>query len=113
MRRRPTASRRDWRALVVRNRTAGLTVVTPWLDHPEFLHDYEQAVQGAQVVIVDNGSTPGTHVLLCGLVDRLGGVLITNHKNRWFSAAINQGLDLARTDAVLILNNDISAEPGF
>lgn len=99
----------------MRNRTPGLTVVTPWLDHPEFIHAYEHALKdsGAHVIVVDNGSTPDTHAQLYYLVRRLGGTLITNHQNRWFAAAINQGLDVARTDAVLILNNDIQADAGF
>jgi GT2 family glycosyltransferase len=87
--------------------------VTPWLGHPEFIMDYEQAVTGAHVVIVDNGSAPDVHGQLFCMVRRLGGTLLTNSANRWFAAAINQGIDVARTDAVLILNNDIAADPGF
>jgi GT2 family glycosyltransferase len=99
----------------VRNRVPGLTVVTPWLDHPELIHDYELALNstGVAVIIIDNGSSEGSHWALAQMVDRLGGVLITNPANRWFAAAINQGLDLARTDAICILNNDIMGPPSW
>jgi GT2 family glycosyltransferase len=95
---------------VSRTRAPGLTVVTPWLEHPEFIPDDEHAVTGAQVILIDNGSTPGVHTQLYALASRLGGVLVTNPTNRWFAAAINQGLDLARTEAVVILNNDIATD---
>lgn len=78
-----------------------LTLVTPWLDHMELADDYWKAVAhagpGVQVLVVDNGSVPplpNAH--------RLG-------HNAGFSRACNVGLELARTDAVLFLNNDVAA----
>lgn len=96
-----------------RSRSAGLTIVTPWLDHPEFIEDYERAVKrsGADVIVIDNGSTPDNHARLYYMVQHVAGVLVTNRVNQWFSAAVNQGLDLARTEAIVVLNNDIIAEP--
>lgn len=88
-----------------------LNVVTPWLDRPEFIRDFEHAVQGVgvEVVVVDNGSTAKTEALLREMVDRLGGRFIRNEGNRWFAAACNRGLAAASGEVILFLNNDISA----
>jgi GT2 family glycosyltransferase len=75
------------------------TVVTPWLNHRELERDYWQALRhvDAEVIVVDNGSQPPL-------------------PNAWrlptntgFAHASNTGLQLARTDAVVFLNNDIAA----
>jgi len=75
------------------------TIVTPWLNHMELAKDYWKAVAmtDADVLVIDNGSDPplpNAH--------RLGF-------NGGFSHASNVGLELARTQAVLFLNNDIYA----
>lgn len=76
-----------------------LTVVTPWWNHIELARDYWHAMRIAedvQVIVVDNASDPP---------------LPNAHRlpvNSGFSHACNVGLHLARTDAVLFLNNDIA-----
>lgn len=93
-----------------------LTVVTPWLDRPHFIPDYEAAVRapGVEVVIVDNGSSAENARRLRDLVARLGGKLVRNETNRWFAAANNQGLAAATGDAVVFLSNDVWAPgPGW
>ena len=75
-----------------------LTVVTPWHNHREFDRDYWAAISAAfsvDVIIIDNASTPALPN---------GWRLPTN---TGFSHACNIGLQLARTEAVLFLNNDI------
>ena len=85
-------------------RSPSITVVTAWLNHRELERDYWNAVntEDCEVLIVDNGSTPP---------------LPNAHRldfNSGFSHASNVGLNLARTDAVLFLNNDIFADkPGW
>jgi GT2 family glycosyltransferase len=82
-----------------------ITVVTPWFNRrAEFERDYWAAMRVAdvEVLVIDNGSEPPL-------------------PNAWrlpfnsgFSHACNVGLELARTDAVLFLNNDVAAtEPGW
>ncbi len=76
-----------------------LTVVTPWWNHREFERDYWLAMRCAQVevLVVDNASDPP---------------LPNAHRlsfNSGFAHACNVGLQLAHTDAVLFLNNDIAA----
>lgn len=74
-----------------------ITIVTPWHNHPEFAEDYWRAVRysGCDALVIDNGSDPP---------------LPNAHRldtNTGFSYASNVGLGLARTEAVLFLNNDI------
>lgn len=92
-----------------------VSIVTPWLDHPELIPAYEAAAAGAQVVIVDTGSTPENCAQVAAMAIRLGGY----HK-AWldgrpfsFAAACNDGLAYATGDIVMFLNNDISADPGW
>lgn len=76
-----------------------ITVVTPWVNHREFERDYWAAMRlvDVEVLVIDNGSQPP---LPNGWrLDR----------NEGFHRACNLGLELARTDAVLFLNNDIRA----
>lgn len=80
--------------------TLTLTVVTPWRNHRELERDYWAAMRtvNARVLVIDNGSHPPLPNA------------IRFDENLGFSKACNVGLDLARTDAVLWLNNDIRAE---
>jgi GT2 family glycosyltransferase len=76
-----------------------LTVVTPWFNHRELDAGYWQAMHSAnaRVIVIDNGSQPPLP----------NGYRLD--ENTGFSRACNLGLELARTDAVLFLNNDIIA----
>ncbi len=74
-----------------------ITVVTPWMNHRELEREYWAALrtEDCEVLVIDNGSTPP-----------LPNAWRLDH-NSGFSRASNVGLELARTDAVLFLNNDI------
>lgn len=89
-----------------------ISIITPWLDHPEFIADYENAVRatGIEVIVIDNGSASANATALSAMVGRLGAKYIRNEENRWFSGANNQGLAIATGEVVLFLNNDISSE---
>ncbi len=90
-----------------------LSIVTPWRDHPELISDYERSVAGAQVIVVDNASSPENALLLRQMVQRLDGVYVRNDVDRGFATSNNQGLESARGEIVLFLNNDILTGPGF
>lgn len=92
-----------------------ISIITPWLDHPEFIADYERAVAdpNTEVILIDNASVEKNAAALREMVERLSGKYIRNTQNRWFSAANNQGLAVATGQIVLFLNNDISASPGW
>ncbi len=77
-----------------------ITVVTPWMGHPELRPDYQEAMNVGRpedVVIIDNGNAPD--LVLARYID--------HGKNLGFARASNLGLGWADTDAVLFLNNDI------
>ncbi len=81
-----------------------ITVVTPWFQHRELQRDYWAALrtEDCEVLIIDNGSEPP-----------LPNAWRLDH-NSGFSHASNVGLELAQTDAVLFLNNDVFAtKPGW
>ncbi len=90
-----------------------LSIITPWRNHAELIPDYENAVSGAQVIIIDNASAPDAAAALRALTDRLHGLYIRNEINAGFSGANNQGLARATGEIVLFLNNDIAAGPSF
>lgn len=79
-----------------------MAIVTPWLGHHELADDYIDAVapelrEGDRVIIVDNGDAP-----------ELPFPRATPTHNLGFSGGSNLGLNLARGEAVLFLNNDIT-----
>lgn len=87
-----------------------VTIVTPWLNHPELIPQYEAAVQGAeQVIIIDNGSNDETAAALADMMKRLPGALVTLPTNQGYSHANNLGLERATGEIVIFLNNDIEA----
>lgn len=78
-----------------------LTVATPWIDHMELADDYWAAMAhagpGVEVLVIDNGSDPPLPNAY-----RMG-------YNAGFSRACNVALRIARTDAIVWVNNDIVA----
>ncbi len=81
-------------------RGPSITVVTPWLNHPELVDDYMDAIlvgNPDDLIVVDNASEPPLD---------LPGIRLDT--NEGFSKACNIGLRAATTDAVLFLNNDIA-----
>lgn len=92
-----------------------ISIVTPWLDHPELIPEYQSAVAGAQVVIVDNGSSKATSKALRHMVESLDNdsVYLRNRENTYFSLANEIGRTEAQRDIILFLNNDIRANPGW
>lgn len=89
-----------------------ISVITPWLDRPEFIEDYGRAVcaDGVEVITIDNGSAKENANALECMTRHLGGKYIRNEENRWFSAANNQGLAQSTGQIVIFLNNDIAGD---
>jgi glycosyltransferase involved in cell wall biosynthesis len=62
-----------------------------------------------ELIVADNGSTDGTGAYLAGVQD-VAAVpvrVISNRENRGFPAAVNQGLQQARGEYLVLLNNDV------
>lgn len=69
---------------------------------------------GAEVLVVDNGSKDGTPAYLAAMAERFPALrLLLNEDNRGFVRAANQGLDAARGQLLVLLNNDIVVPPDW
>ena len=67
------------------------------------------------LIVVDNGSTDGTAEYLAGLQDggRVPVTIVRNERNLGYPAAINQGLQVARGEHLVLLNNDTVVTEGW
>jgi glycosyltransferase involved in cell wall biosynthesis len=67
------------------------------------------------LLVVDNGSDDGTADYLSGVQDvsPVPVTVISNATNRGFPAAINQGLQYARGEYLVLLNNDVVVTEGW
>lgn len=70
-----------------------------------------QLPPGAEVVLVDNGSTDGTAAWSRATYPAVR--LVELRKNLGFAGGTNAGLRAARGELLLLLNNDAFVEPGF
>jgi glycosyltransferase involved in cell wall biosynthesis len=68
-----------------------------------------------ELIVIDNGSTDGTAAYLADLRDTapFPVTVIANAKNLGFPAAINQGLECARGEYLVLLNNDVVVTDGW
>lgn len=90
----------------------GVTVVTPWLDHPELIGPYRLITDdAAQVIIIDNGSGPEGAAALEAAFGPFDHeqirMVIRLEEPIGFGAACNLGLDHANEPIVCFLNNDV------
>jgi len=67
-----------------------------------------------EIIFVDNHSTDGTKKYLRNLVQQHPNYkLIVNKTNKGFAAGNNQGMNLAKGEYILLLNNDILVSDGW
>ena len=67
-----------------------------------------------ELVLIDNGSTDETPAYLDSLQGRPGPervLVIHNEQNRGYPCGVNQGLEAARGDYLVLLNNDVVVTP--
>ena len=100
---------------------AGLTsIIVPCFNQREFTRHCLQALfqhtrPAWELIVVDNGSTDGTAIYLEGAQDTTAVpvTVVTNARNRGFPVAVNQGLEVARGEFLVILNNDAVVTDGW
>jgi len=67
-----------------------------------------------ELIIVDNASTDGTRDYLDRLVNERENVkVILNENNKGFAGGNNQGIQAAKGDYIVLLNNDTIVTPGW
>jgi GT2 family glycosyltransferase len=64
-----------------------------------------------RVIVVDNGSTDGSKLLLQSCYSQIRTIYLSH--NTGFSHAVNVGIKAAHTPFVILLNNDTIVRPGF
>jgi N-acetylglucosaminyl-diphospho-decaprenol L-rhamnosyltransferase len=91
------------------------TVVIPTLNARELLTQTLEALAAQtvehDVVVVDNASLDGTAE---HLAERFPAVRVLRlERNAGFGRAVNRGVELVETEAVVLINNDVLCEPEF
>src|SRR3569832_835772 len=85
-----------------------ISIITPWSGSTaDLLPDYANAVQGCEVIIVDNASAPETAAAL----EAAGGVYLRQETNQGFAGGNNIGYAHATGDIIIFLNSDVAADP--
>jgi glycosyltransferase involved in cell wall biosynthesis len=103
------------------HRSIGLTsIIIPCWDQIQFFQQCFAALKehtrpAWELIVIDNGSTDGTATYLPGARDMapVPVTIVTNSANLGFPAAINRGLQLARGDNSVLLNNDVVVTDGW
>ncbi len=91
-----------------------ISAVTCWSGATgDLLGDYFSAVQGAEVVTVNNAASPDTTHMLDQMHEQIGGRHIKNATNLGFAAGNNQGYAAAGGDVIIFLNSDIAGDARF
>ncbi len=93
-----------------------VTVVIPNLNGKEYIRGCldslrRQTLGALPVIIVDNGSTDGSREIIEAEYPEVN--LIPLDKNYGFCRAVNIGIQEAKTEFVLLLNNDMDTAPDF
>lgn len=70
-----------------------------------------QTYKNYEVVVVDNGSTDGSNTLVQEQFPKVR--LIQNKENIGFSRALNVGARQVEADVIVLLNNDVFAQPDW
>ena len=92
-----------------------VSIVIPNYNGKHFLENclnsvFEQKIKDQEVIVVDNGSTDGSLEYL----DTFPGVrVIALDKNYGFCRAVNEGIKAAKSEYVILLNNDTEVDKSF
>ena len=89
-----------------------ISIITPFSGSTsELIPDFKAAVEGAEIIIVDNASDGATAHGLTEFIQPAH--YIRNATNLGFAAANNQGYAKATGDIIMFLNSDVAAAPGW
>ncbi len=93
-----------------------ITIVIPHFNGLKILDDCLRSVfsnnfNGFEVLVIDNGSTDGSQTMVKRKYPQVR--LIQNSENKGYAGACNQGIEMAKTRYVLLLNNDTVMPTNF
>ncbi len=93
-----------------------ITVVIPHYNGIEILDDclkslYANTFKDFETLLIDNGSTDGSQDMVRQKYPQV--TLVQNEENLGYAGGCNQGIRLARTEYVLLLNNDTVMPANF
>lgn len=93
-----------------------ITVIIPNRNGKQFLKTClrslrKQTLRDYQIIIVDNASTDGSVSFLIRNYPEVK--LIKFSKNKGFAAAVNEGIKESQGEFVVLLNNDVEADPSW
>lgn len=91
-----------------------VTAVIPHWNRRELLQSMlasmrDQTRPFDEVIVADNGSTDGS----AEFAEQQGACVLRLGSNLGFAAAVNRGIDAARSEWVAILNNDVTLDAGW
>lgn len=92
-----------------------ISIIIPVLNQQDMSYEcirtiMENTAAGTyEMVIIDNGSDPPFKPPFTGF-NHL--TLIRNESNRGFPVAVNQGINSAKGDTIIVMNNDVFVPPG-
>lgn len=90
-----------------------VSIIIPAFNQEEMTQECIYAVldstQDCEIIVIDNGSTPKITVPFSGFIDTK---VIRNESNLGFPVAINQGIQAAKGENIILLNNDVIVTSG-
>jgi len=93
-----------------------VSIVLPVFNQPSMTEDCLAAIrantQDYEIVMVDNGSDPPLY-WSDGSLDQGDRLIIRNETNLGFPCAVNQAIQAARGDVIILLNNDCIVSRGW
>ncbi len=92
-----------------------VSIITPNYNGEKYLEEYFQSLTPQkqhidEVIIIDNNSKDNSKQIIQKYQEKLNIQLIENNTNTGFAKACNQGIQKAKNEYLLLLNNDIKLE---
>lgn len=93
-----------------------ITIIIPNWNGRSFLNDClkslrSQVFKNFEIIVVDNGSTDGSVPFIKSRFPEI--IILENKENLGFAKAINQGIQKANSEFVVLLNNDTMVDKNY
>lgn len=89
-----------------------ISVIIPAYNQQDMTYECIQHVientQNCEIILIDNGSDPPIQPPFSGFTECR---VIRNEENKGFPVAMNQGLEAAKGEYIVLLNNDVTVSP--